>query len=136
MGLILDSNILVACERRRLPIDEVALNARAAGELQLGISSVTVVELTHGIYRAESLSERERRKRFLSSVLGSITVYPLSVEIALLAGQIEGEQAAKGIGLPFEDLVIGATALSLGFRVATLNVKHFRLIPRLEIVSI
>jgi len=35
-----------------------------------------------------------------------------------------------------EDLVIGATALYLGFDVATLNVKHFKLIPGLNIVTL
>jgi predicted nucleic acid-binding protein len=36
----------------------------------------------------------------------------------------------------FEDLVIGATALYLGFGVATLNVEHFKLIPGLDIVTL
>lgn len=60
---------------------------------------------------------------------------PVSLEIAQLAGKIEGEQAAQGIAIPFEDLVIGATALYLGFDVATLNTKHFSLIPDLNIVA-
>jgi predicted nucleic acid-binding protein len=49
--------------------------------------------------------------------------------------KIEGEQAAQGIAIAFEDLVIGATALHFGFDVATLNVKHFKLIPGLKIVT-
>ena len=58
----------------------------------------------------------------------------MTLDVARLAGQIEGEQAAQGIAIPFEDLVIGATALHLGYDVATLNVKHFQLIPKLKIV--
>jgi predicted nucleic acid-binding protein len=56
--------------------------------------------------------------------------------IAQLAGRIEGEQAAEGINIAFEDLIVGATALHLGFDVATLNVKHFRLIPGLKIIAL
>ncbi len=52
---------------------------------------------------------------------------------AQLAGKIEGEQAAQGISIAFEDLLIGSTALHLGYSVATLNARHFRLIPGLSV---
>src|SRR5579863_5247145 len=35
--------------------------------------------------------------------------------------------------IPFPDLLIGATALSLGFSVLTANLRHFRLIPGLSV---
>jgi len=38
--------------------------------------------------------------------------------------------------IAFEDLVIGATALHLGFDVACLNVKHFQRIPGLNVVTL
>jgi predicted nucleic acid-binding protein len=63
-------------------------------------------------------------------------VHPMTLEIAQLAGRIEGEQAAKGISIDFEDLVIGATALHLGFDVATINVKHFQRIPGLIVATL
>ena len=65
-----------------------------------------------------------------------LAVHPVTLAIAQLAGRIEGEQAAKGISIPFEDLVIGATALHLGYDVLTLNVKHFQLIPGLKTVTL
>ncbi|HKW62796.1 MAG TPA: hypothetical protein VJN89_09650 [Candidatus Acidoferrum sp.] len=40
----------------------------------------------------------------------------------VLAGRIEGEQAACGVAIAFEDLLIGAAALHLGYGVATWNV--------------
>jgi predicted nucleic acid-binding protein len=63
-------------------------------------------------------------------------VHPVSLAIAQLAGRIEGEQAAKGISIAVEDLIIGSTALHLGFDVATLNVRHFQAIPDLKVVLI
>ncbi|MGD0796083.1 MAG: hypothetical protein ABR910_00035 [Acidobacteriaceae bacterium] len=36
----------------------------------------------------------------------------------------------------FTDLLIGATALSLGFSVMTENVRHFKLIPGLDVISL
>jgi tRNA(fMet)-specific endonuclease VapC len=53
-----------------------------------------------------------------------------------LAGRIEGEQAARGVSIAIEDLMIGATALYLGFDVATLNVKHFQAIPGLKVLAV
>jgi predicted nucleic acid-binding protein len=51
-------------------------------------------------------------------------------------GRIEGEQAAIGNVIAFEDLVIGATALSLDFSVLTANQKHFALIPNLKVLTL
>ena len=52
----------------------------------------------------------------------------------MLAGKIDGEQQALGVTVPFSDLLIGATALSHGFSVLTVNLRHFRLIPGLTVV--
>jgi predicted nucleic acid-binding protein len=63
-------------------------------------------------------------------------VHPVSLAIAQVAGRIEGEQAARGVSIAVEDLIIGATALHLGFDVATLNVRDFKRIPGLNVVTI
>ena len=137
MGLILDTGILIASERRGESIEDILRQARAShGEVDIARSTVSVVELTHGIYRAKTEAQRERRRVFAEGAFQDLIVHPVSLEIAQLAGKIEGEQAAQGIAIAFEDLVIGATALHLGFDVATLNVKHFKLIPGLNIVTL
>ena len=137
MGLILDTGILIASERRRESVEDILRRVRALhGEIDIALSTVSVVELTHGIYRARNDADRERRRVFAEGVFQDLIVHPVSLEIAQLAGKIEGEQAAQGIAIAFEDLVIGATALHLGFDVATLNVKHFKLIPGLTIVTL
>jgi tRNA(fMet)-specific endonuclease VapC len=137
VGLILDTGILIASERRRESVEDILRRVRALhGEIDIALSTVSVVELTHGIYRARNDADRERRRIFAEGVFQDIVVHPVTLEIAQLAGKIEGEQAAQGIAIAFEDLVIGATALHLGFDVATLNVKHFQLIPGLKIVSL
>jgi tRNA(fMet)-specific endonuclease VapC len=137
MGLILDTGILIAGERRRETVKQVIERVQAAlGETEAALSTVSIVELTHGIYRARTDADRERRKAFCDELCRDMIVHPVSLEIAQLAGRIEGEQAAQGIAIAFEDLVIGATALHLGFDVATFNVKHFKLIPGLNIVTL
>ncbi len=137
MGLILDTTILIACERRGESVQSLLERSRAAhGEFDLALSTVSAIELTHGIYRARSDSDRDRRRSFAEDVFNGLAVYPVTLDIAQLAGKIEGQQAAKGIAIPFQDLVIGATALNMGFDVATLNTKHFQLIPGLKTVTL
>jgi predicted nucleic acid-binding protein len=137
MGLILDSSILIAGERDGETVQAILLRVQGSqGEIEAGLSAVTVVELTHGIYRAKSDTHRDRRRAFTEELCRDMTVHPVTLEIAQLAGRIEGEQAARGVSVAFEDLLIGATALHLGYAVATLNVRHFRLIPGLSVIQL
>jgi len=137
MGIILDTCILIASERRGEAIEDILRTVRAThGEIDIALSTVSVVELTHGIYRARTEADRARRSIFAEGVFQDLIVHPVTLEIAQLAGRIEGEQAAKGIAIAFEDLVIEPTALHLGFDVATFNVKHFQQIPGLNIATL
>ncbi len=54
----------------------------------------------------------------------------------MLAGKIDGEQQSQGVVVPFGDLLIGATAISLGFSVLTANLRHFQKIPGLTLVQL
>jgi tRNA(fMet)-specific endonuclease VapC len=137
MGLILDTSILIAGERRGHSVEDILQQASATfGEFDLAISAISAIELAHGIYRAKSISDRERRRLFCQDAFHDLIVHPVSLPIAELAGRIEGEQAAIGNSIAIEDLIIGATALHFGFDVVTLNVKHFRLIPGLKTVTL
>ncbi len=60
----------------------------------------------------------------------------LRERVAMLAGKIDGEQQAQGIRIPFQDLLIGATALDLGYAVVTGNPRHFQMIPGLTVISL
>lgn len=137
MGLILDSSVLISSERRGETVKQVIQRVQAVhGETESALSVVTIIELTHGIYRARTDADRELRAAFTDELCRDMVVHPVTMAIARLAGRIEGEQAAMGISIAFEDLVIGATALSLGFDVATLNRAHFQLIPGPKAVTL
>lgn len=97
MGLILDTSILVAGERRGETVKKVIQRVQAAfGDAEAALSAVSIVEITHGIYRARRESDRERRMSFCKELCRDMIIHPVSLEIAWLAGKIEGEQAAKG----------------------------------------
>ncbi len=95
-----------------------------------------LTELIHGIYRAQTPQLRVRRESFLHELLADLTVYPYTKETAMLADKIDGEQQSQGVVIPFGDLLIGATALSLGFSLLTANLRHFQKIPGLTVVQL
>lgn len=136
MGLILDSSVLIAAERK-------GQNARQAlrtisektGDTDIGLSVITVIEVAHGAARADSVERAAIRRRFINELLTAIPVYPITVPLALRAGQVDGENTAKGIRIALSDLLIGVTAVGLGYSVATGNVRHFHRVPDLTVLS-
>ncbi len=136
MGLILDSSVAIAAERRGDTVEKlIEWVVSVAGDQDAALSAVGLTELAHGIYRAQSLEIRQRRQAFIEELLRVLTVYPYTTATALLAAKIDGEQQAKGVKIPFGDLLVGVTALELGFSVLTVNVRHFQMIPGLQIVQ-
>jgi hypothetical protein len=51
-----------------------------------------VLELAHGISRADTAERRDRRQRFLDELLTGVPIQPVTVRIALRAGQIDGHR--------------------------------------------
>ena len=136
MGIVLDSSVIIAAERRGHTVREILEQVKAVqGEVEIGLSVVTVAELVHGAYRTKIQAQQQRRLEFIERLSSDVPVHPVTLEIARLAGRIEGQQEAMGIQLAFEDLLIGATALYLGYEVATLNIRDFQKIPDLTVVQ-
>ncbi|MBS1826869.1 MAG: PIN domain-containing protein [Acidobacteria bacterium] len=137
MGLMLDSTAVVAAERQgknaRQLLEVVALET---GDEEIAISVMSVLELAHGIARANTTERRERRQRFLDDLLTGVPVQPITIQIALRAGQIDGQKQERGFRIPLSDLLIGVSALELGYSVGTSNIRHFQLIPGLRVISI
>ena len=137
MGLILDSSVVIAAERRGENVTQMLKQIVAAtGDQRAVLSSIGLTELVHGIYRAQSAAALSRRDSFIRELLSVVEVYPYTRETAMLAGKIDGEQQGRGITVPFSDLLIGATALEVGYSLLTVNARHFRLIPNLTVVQL
>jgi tRNA(fMet)-specific endonuclease VapC len=135
MGVILDSSVLIAAERRGHTVKELIHQILALiPDQDAALTAIGLTELVHGIYRAQTTEQRQRRQVFMDEILRDLSIYPYTRDTAILAGKIDGEQQAKGVTVPFSDLLIGATALSLGFQVLTANPRHFRLIPDLTVI--
>lgn len=111
LGLILDSSVIIEAERNSHSVEQLLEHVKQLfGEVEIALCPVTVAELAHGVYRANTLLVRQRRRAFLDELKRHVPVHPLTEETGEIVGQISGEQAAMGINLPFDDLAIGAAA--------------------------
>ena len=137
MGLILDSSVVIAAERKGWGVEQLIQQViSTAGDQDAALSAVGLTELIHGLYRTSDRGIRARREVFLNELLRVVTVHPYTKKTAMLAGRIDGEQRALGVTIPSVDLMIGVTALSLDFSVLTVNVRHFSMIPGLKILTL
>jgi tRNA(fMet)-specific endonuclease VapC len=136
-GLLLDTSILIGAERSGNDFWDALLKVRRqTGAEEIGVSSLTLMELAYGITRADTESRRDFRQRFLSDVSRLLDVYPVTEAVATVAGTVEGELSLAGIRVATVDLLIGVTARELGFGVATHNLRHFGRIPGLQLISV
>jgi len=137
MGLILDSSVVVAAQRQRETVAQLLRRiVTTAGDQRVALSAVGLTELVHAIHRASNPVHRQNHESFIADLLTDMEVVPYAKATALLAGKIDGEQRAQGVTVPFADLLIGATALEHGYAVATVNLRHFQMIPGLQIVQL
>ncbi|PYV31429.1 MAG: hypothetical protein DMG22_16840 [Acidobacteria bacterium] len=137
VGIVLDSSVIIAAERQGRSVRQILEQIEAVqGEIEIGLSVVTIAELVHGAYRTKTPAQRQRRLEFIERLSSDVPTHPVTLDIARLAGRIEGQQEAIGIRLAFEDLLNGATALYLGYEVATLNARDFQKIPGLSLVQL
>jgi predicted nucleic acid-binding protein len=137
MGLIIDSSVIIAAERQSRNARQVLTALREQiGETEVAISVVTLIELAHGAARADTPQRRLKRQKFIEELIGGVPVYPVTVAIALRAGQLDGENQARGLKFALPDLLIGVTALELGYSVGTSNVRHFGQVPGLSVLHL
>ncbi|MBK9167688.1 MAG: PIN domain-containing protein [Bryobacterales bacterium] len=137
MGIVLDSSVLVSAEREKLPVSVLLDRLQKEHSVsEIILSAVSVVELEHGIYRARSGEQAASRRSYLDTVFDAIPVEALTREIGSTVAQADAEARKRGLVIPFADLLIGGTALHFGFGLARRNVRHFRMIVGLTVISL
>jgi predicted nucleic acid-binding protein len=137
LGIVLDSSAVIAAERKRQSVTAlIEAIFEAYGPIELSLSPVTVAELVHGIYRAKTTEIAERRRAYIEELISLIPVHPVTNLTAWRMGQIEGQEAAKGNVLPFNDLMIAITAIEQGYAVLTGNLRHFQKVPGLTVLPL
>ena len=131
MGVILDTSVLIGAERGRVQLEELL---KPLGDEPVGIAAVTASELLHGCHRAADAGVRARRAAFVEAILALVPVYPFGLPEARRHAELWAELARQGTPVGAHDLMIGATAVARGDRIATLNRADFSRIPGVRLV--
>jgi tRNA(fMet)-specific endonuclease VapC len=131
VGTLIDSSVLVAAERRTLDLD-AAMAAHA--EDSVGMAAITASELLYGVHRASTPALRRRRETFVERLLAVVPVFPFDLVTARIHASLWASLAAKGASVGAHDLLIAATAMAAGYRVATRDRRSFGKIPGLEVI--
>lgn len=133
MGVIFDTSILIGLERASSRLDQFI---RGREEEPFGISAITVSELLHGVYRADSEKRRIIREALVEKIIEVFPVFPFDLSAARIYARIWATLAKTGKIVGAHDLIIAATCISLGFSLATLDLRDYGLIEGLNIASL
>jgi tRNA(fMet)-specific endonuclease VapC len=137
MGLVLDSGVLIAGERDARPVSKLlAVLEREHGETEIVLSAITVIELEHGLHRAQTAEQARKRREYLDTVFAAVPVEPFTRAMAQLVAKIDADARQIGRTIPFADLLIGATALHFDYAIGTRNLRHFRMVPNLAVIQL
>ncbi|WP_437819166.1 type II toxin-antitoxin system VapC family toxin [Sorangium sp. So ce1078] len=131
MGALIDSSVLIAAERGKLDFERVL---RDHGDEPVAIATITASELLHGVHRAVEPSQRARREAFVERLLADLSLIPFDLVVARVHARLSAELAAKGSPVGAHDLLIAATALAVGYDVATRDDRSFPRIPGLRLL--
>jgi predicted nucleic acid-binding protein len=107
-------------------------------KVQEGVEVIVeqVAELVHGIYRARTAEVSQRPRAYIQELVRLVPLLPVTLNTAYLVGQLEGQEAAKGNVLPFNDLLIAASAIEQGYSVLTERPAPFRKIPGIQVLTL
>jgi tRNA(fMet)-specific endonuclease VapC len=131
MGVILDSSILIAFERRRFDLERLLNDHSPAA-----ITAITAAELLIGVERADSPERRSRRDSFVQNVFARVPLIPFDRVQAQHYAVLFADLVHRGETVGDRDLQIIATALSLDYEVATLNVREFQRVTAVKLVDV
>ena len=132
MGLIFDTSILIGAERGRF---DMPAFLRGPETDAIGLAAITASELLHGCERAVDPEIRARRGRYVEGLLAGIPVIPFGLLEARQHARVWAALAARGTPIGAHDLLVAATALAVGWSVATLNRQEFGRVDGLRLAD-
>lgn len=121
MGTLIDSSVLIAAERGQLDLQAV-LAGRP--DDPLGIAAITASEVLQGTYRLGGVRLAQARA-FVDQWLTILPVVPFDLQAAHVHATLAADLGRKGTPLGAHDLMIAATAVRLGYAVATRDRRSF-----------
>ena len=132
MGALVDTSVLIAAERGLLDLDALLT---AHGDEPVAMSAITASELLHGVHRLKSAVGRAHAQLTIERLIATLPVVPFDLEIARVHATLSADLRSRGTAVGAHDLIIAATAVSMGFYVATRDLRSFPKIRELAVHS-
>ena len=130
MAVLIDSSILIECERGRL---DLAAQLSRRPDDEFFVSVVTASELLHGVHRATQSDVRAKRSAFVEAVLAQFPLLDVNVANARAHARLWADLAATGSIIGPHDLWLAATCIANDLAIVTANVREFRRVPGLVV---
>ena len=130
MGTLVDSSVLIAAER-----GEPELRSRLYADVDRAvvIAAISVSEVYHGVHRLSGL-RKARAQQLADRWFSALPVIPFDLQVASTHATLAAELGRKGLPMGAHDLIIAATAVWLGYDVATRDRRGFHRIKGLTVL--
>ncbi len=131
MGTLIDASVLIAVEHGLLDRERV-LARPGPRDGPLAIAAITAAEVLHGLHRVDG-ARRVAAEAFARTWLEVFPVVSFDLEVARVHATLGAQLSRAGTPVGPHDLIIAATALHLGYRVATRDRRSFHRVEGLEV---
>ena len=112
--------------------ETVVENFKANMEMPKALSVITYGELVYGSRKSEHVAENLAKVRRLTELYPVVDVTRAVMDSF---GDMKASLSASGTKVDDFDLVIGCTAMTLGYAVVSNNTKHYEKIPGLKLAN-
>jgi len=126
---LLDTDILIYSLKG---IPKVIENFKLHADAPKSISVISYGELIYGANKSVQIASNLAKVHRLQEIFPIIDA---SKAILECFGTLKAQLSQKGVTVADFDLLIGSTAITLGYTVVTNNEKHFSKIPDLKMVN-
>lgn len=115
---------------KKHPVEMVVRRWSELGNSKLAISAICEAELLYGLEKKDSPRLWTEYGDYLKNTL---VMLPVDRKVIEVYAKTKATMSMQGLVVDEPDLLIGATALANGLKLATLNARHFSKIPNLEV---
>ncbi len=131
MGVLIDTGVFIQWERDAGKVDFGAWSAYG----EPSISVITQSELMVGVHRADSPQRRDKRLRFVQSVIANVSILAVDSHTADIHARIVATLSKSGTTIGPHDNWIAATALAYDYELLTTNANEFRRVADLRVID-
>ncbi|WP_377274431.1 type II toxin-antitoxin system VapC family toxin [Rhizobium sp. R86522] len=131
-GYLIDTNALSLLSNSKASPQFIDWLQAQQRKNALYASTITLQEIEKGIVKLErvkggSLDKARRLRDWIEIVMADFQdrFLPVDVEVALVAGKLEGAMLARGLNIELADILIAAPAQTHGLTVVTANIRDF-----------